>query len=167
MCIRDRNKGEDIQFCLVGAWNQSLIALHDRVLIIKPGLLAGATFGARVTAFYYKDITGIEMNTGLTTAVLEILTPSYQGTADRDFWSLGRDRDPFRVSNCIPLHKPHLDAYRPYLERLRARIQQAKQATSSGTTEDIGTQIQKLVELRDSGALTEDEFQQAKRKLIG
>ena len=106
-------EGESIEFCLRTSdpfWAQAIVALDDRLLIIKPGLMAGATFGARVTSFYYRDINGIEVNTGLLSGVIEINTPSYQGTEEKDFWSIrDKNRDPYRVTNCLPISKLDLD----------------------------------------------------------
>jgi hypothetical protein len=63
------SEGESIQFCLlskkVGGWNQAIVALTDRLLMLKPGFMAEDTFGPRVISFYYRDITSIEVNTGL------------------------------------------------------------------------------------------------------
>lgn len=166
------NQNEKILFCLVGNFNQSLIALDERLLVIKVGFMAGATFGGRVTSFHYKDITGIEVNTGLINGVIEIHTPSYQATKEKDWWSADRDRDPMKVSNCIPITKANLKEYQPYLERLRQKIQEAKTTSTTGSqtsigSKDIGYQLEKLASLHSSGELSDEEFEQAKRKLLG
>jgi hypothetical protein len=167
---------ENIQFCLVspselGGWSQAIVALDDRLLLIKPGLVAGATFGGRVTSFYYRDITGIEVNAGLLYGVIEINTSSYQGTTQKDFWSIGdRDKNPFKVTNALPIMKFGLKHYRPYIDRLRQMIRTAKQGEvmpppqSSGS---LSSELEKLASLRASGILTDEEFQQAKRRLLG
>jgi len=166
------NQSEKILFCLVGSSNQSLIALNKRLLVIKTGFIAGVTFGSRITSFHYKDITGIEINTGLISGVIEINTPSYQGTKEKDWWSMDRDRDPFKVSNCIPIAKGNLKEYQPYLEKLREKIQKAKITSTINSqtnfgSKDIGSQLEKLASLHSSGELSDEEFEQAKRKLLG
>ena len=40
--------------------------------------MAEAAFGARVTSFYYRDINGIKVSTGLAMGVIEINTPRYK-----------------------------------------------------------------------------------------
>lgn len=62
--------GDRIEFCLIGVAEQAIVALQDRLLTIKVGMRAGATGGARVTSFYYQDITGIEINTGLPSFIV-------------------------------------------------------------------------------------------------
>jgi hypothetical protein len=173
---QNMSQDEDIKFCLVspsgiGGWSQAIVALNDRLLVIKPGMAAGTTFGARVTSFYYRDITGIEVNTGLMQGVIEINTPSYQGTAQRDFWSTGQNNNPFYVTNCLPIGKRDLKDYKPYIDRLRTMIRDAKQErVSPRPAQDSSTlvaELEKLAALRTSGVLSEDEFQQAKKRLLG
>lgn len=110
--------------------------------------MAGATFGSRVTVFHYKDITGMEINTGLLNGVIEISTPSYQSTKEKDWWSVDRDRDPLTVSNCIPIEKAKLKEYQPYLEQLRQKIRDAKSTTELNSQlyhngKSIGSELEK------------------------
>lgn len=177
--LAEQNMSEDetIEFCLVHPnppWSQAIVALNDRLLVIKPGMAAGATFGARVTSFYYRDINGIEVNTGLINGVVEINTPSYQGTGQKDFWNVkNEDKDPYKVTNCLPISKPHLKDYKPYIDRLRVMIREAKQervATQppqSRNDSSLSSELEKLASLRASGVLTDEEFQQAKKRLLG
>src|SRR5215211_3698799 len=97
------SEGESIQFCLLsgnGGWDQAIVALTDRLLMMKPGLMDGATSRPRVIGFYYRYITGIEVNTGLITGVIEINTLGYQRTRQKNFWSIkNEDWDPYEVAN--------------------------------------------------------------------
>ena len=163
------HEGESIRFCLLGG-NQAIVALDDRLLVIKPGFMAGATFGARVTSFYYRDITGIEVNTGLVNGVIEINTPSYQGTGQKDFWNTNNeDKDPYKVTNCLPISKFAIKDYKPYIDQLRTMIKEAKheRQTPPPSASGLSKELEKLASFRDSGVLTEQEFQQAKKKLLG
>lgn len=176
--LAEQNMGDDetVEFCLmspsgVGGWSQAIVALNDRLLVIKPGMAAGATFGARVTSFYYRDITGIEVNTGLTQGVIEINTPSYQGTGQKDFWNVSnKDKNPFHITNCLPIGKRDLKHYKPYIDRLRSMIREAKQERPTSPPpqreNSLSSELEKLASFRDSGVLTEEEFQQAKRRLL-
>jgi hypothetical protein len=68
----------------------ALIVFEDRCMIVKGGfwggLMAGSFGGERAGTFYFTQITGIEYNSGMITGVLEILTASYQGSANKDYW---------------------------------------------------------------------------------
>jgi hypothetical protein len=145
------SEDESVEFYLLGTNSQGIVALKDRLLVIKPGWEAGAAFGARVTSFHYADITGIEFNTGMLMGVLEINTPAYQGTPGKDYWSIGKDRDPRRVTNCIPIKKGNLKHYQPYLDRLRAMVREAKQGTGTPSpakaANDLGSELEKLASL--------------------
>lgn len=169
---RNKRKDEEVLFCIVGQGNQSIIALEKRLLIIKPGFLAGATFGAKVSSFFYKDITGIEVNMGFVTGVIEISTPSYEATKERSWWGTKNNddtRDIWKLSNCIPILKTDFPVFQPYLDKLRELIEQAKnpQEIKTSTQDDIATQLEKIVNLYKSGILTEEEYQKAKKKILG
>jgi Short C-terminal domain len=184
------SEGENIQFCLLSRdireCNQAIVALTDRLLMIKPGSMAGDTFGPRVTSFYYRDITSIEVNTGLINGVIEINTPSYQGNGHKGLWDIkNRDRDPYKVTNWLPISKRYLKEYKPYIDMLRAMVRAAKQervASSSSQRESslrselkylaflrasgVLSDLEKLASLRASGVLTDEDFQRAKRRLL-
>jgi hypothetical protein len=164
-------EGEKVLFGLIGARNQTIVALEERLLIIKTGFMAGATFGARVTSLSYSDITSIEVNTGLVNGVIEVCTPNYQGTKNKDFWSTDKDRDPFKVSNCIPILKSNLAAYRPYLGMLQSKVDAAKSGTSgsdvTSARPDLAGQLEALSGLVARSLLSDEEFKAAKQKLLG
>ena len=185
------SEGESIQFCLlskdIGGWNQAIVALTDRLLMLKPGFMARATFGPGVICFYYLDITSIEVNTGLINGVIEINTPSYQGNGQKGLWNFkNEDKDPYKVTNCLPISKKCLKEYKPYIDMLRAMERAAKQervvsspprseSSLSGELESLVSlrasgvlsELEKLASLRASGVLTDEEFQRGKQRLLG
>jgi len=163
---QNKKSNEKVLFCLKGSGGQAIVALDKRLLVIKAGFMAGATFGCRVASFYYKDITSVEVNTGLVNGVIEICTPSNQGNKEKDFWAMDRDRDPWKVSNCIPITKSDLKHYQPYIEKIQNFIDDAKHGKSNSNSSDVASQIEKLHNLYKSGALTKKEFGDAKKKLI-
>ena len=160
-----------------------LAAFDDRVIIVKTGVLtnlqAGSFGGGRTSTFPFDHITGIEYNAGMINGVLEILTPSYSGTANKDYWKgLGKStnadtNNPHALSNTLPLDKrTHAQAL-PHLNELRARISQSKRITvtvehaPAASPGGLAEQLGQIAALRDSGVLDESEFQAAKRKLLG
>jgi len=185
------SEGESIQFCLLSrnirGWNQAIVALTDRLLMIKPGFMAGATFGPRVISFYYRDITSIEVNTGLINGVIEINTPRYQGNGQKGLWNFkNEDKDPYKVTNCLPISKKCLKEYKPYIDMLRAMERAAKQErvvsspprSESSLYSDLENlaslrasgvlaELEKLASVRASGLLTDEEFLRAKQRLLG
>ncbi|GAB2657534.1 PH domain-containing protein [Nocardia goodfellowii] len=162
-----------------------LAAFEDRLIIAKvsgmASLMAGSFGGGRVTTFSYTDITSIEYNSGMVNGVLEVLTPSYQGTANHDFWrSSHKDRnkasdDPWTLSNCLPLSRPDHKLALPLLVELQRKVAEAKrpnvgvqspqeqsQPPSSGLTDEL----KGLSELHSQGILDAAEFAAAKHATI-
>lgn len=154
----------------------SLVAFDDRLAIVKTGgmtgLMAGSLGGERTATFHYVDITGIEYNSGIVTGVLQVLTPSYQGTSNNDFWrgttkSRNADAgDPWTLSNTLPLLKSEHRAAEAELRDLRERIAVAKRPAQAQSAGGLAEQIEKLNALRSSGALTDEEFAAAKARLL-
>jgi len=159
--------GEVVHFCLVGLSKQSLIALDTRLLIVKRGFLAGSTGGARKTVFDYASITNVEINTGWVNGVIEILTSAYPGGVQKDFWNMGDNTDPMKASNTVPFSKRKLNEFQPYLDHLNGMVMASRQSqplTASATS--LPDQIRQLHDLVQAGALTAEEFEQAKRRLL-
>lgn len=183
---RNAKTGEDPVMVISGVDDStegSLIVFADRCVISKSGFWAaavsGSLGGARDALFYFADITGIEYNSGFLSGVLEILTPSYQGTATKDYWSglLNSDRnnsenDPRVTSNTLPLLKSDYRAAKPLIDELRSMIAAAKAPTVTVQLDETtpkasaADEIKKLAELHEAGSLTDDEFATLKGKLL-
>lgn len=156
----------------------SLVAMSDRCLLIKSGLMGSFmadTFGgARVASFYYRDITGIEYNSGFSNGVLEILTASYQGTTNKDYWKIGSRNedanDPWTLSNTLPLGKTHYESAQELMDKLRKLISGSKNGASTAQTSQPGSmadEIKKLAKLLKDGLIDESEYKDAKKRLLG
>jgi hypothetical protein len=162
-----------------------LAAFEDRLVIVKTGaatsFMAGSLGGERATTFYYADITGVEYNSGFLAGVLEVLTPSYQGSANKDYWRgatasrNANSNSPFTLSNTLPMTKPDYIAWTPQIQELRAKIAAAKKSAApapvvvqqAATSGSLADELGKLAALRDAGVLSEEEFAAAKAQLIG
>lgn len=166
---------ENVLIALVGSNGQALLALDDRLVIVKPGYMAGATFGAKVTSFPYRDISAIEVNTTWMSGVIEVIVPGYDGRKPTSYWSNDKDKDPFKISNCLPIPKKAASAWQPHLDAIRQKIAQAKHAPSHQTVapslagqgeNDFVASLERLQALRAAGALSDEEFQRAKERLL-
>ena len=167
----------------VDSTDGSLLVYSDRCVISKSGIIggfmAGSLGGSRDAVFYFRDITGIEYNSGMFTGVLEILTASYDGSANKDFWrgitNPSRNssvNDPRALSNTLPLMKDDYVSAKPLIDKLRSMINDAKETKVIVNTppptspSSPAEEIQKLADLLDKGLLTPEEFQAAKTKLL-
>ncbi|SET36879.1 hypothetical protein SAMN04488546_2193 [Geodermatophilus poikilotrophus] len=160
-----------------------LAAFTDRCMIIKAGLmtsaLAGSFGGSRQATFHYSQITGIEYNAGLLLGVLEILTASYNGTANKDRWrgiSASRNKDANQaeaLSNTLPLAKDGYKNAQGHINELRRLVSASKQVqvmvespTPSDGGGNLASELGKLAELKQQGLLDDAEFAEAKRAVL-
>lgn len=184
------NEGEEPWFILTSFGAGCMACFDDRLMVIKAGnmqgYMAGTLFGSRSATFYYHDINAIEFNKQVFGSVLEVLTPSYQGTNNHDFWrgmASGRNSnsgDPRTLSNALPIVNSEYSRARGEFSELRRRIAESKRpvvsvalpvarpaiAAPGSPSNDIVLRLTKLAELRDAGVLTDEEFSTAKSRLL-
>jgi hypothetical protein len=173
--ISNSPKGIPPWLVVTSGANGALAAYDTELVILKigalTGLMASATGGGRITHFPYRQITTIEYNSGFLNGVLEILTASYSGEGNKDFWSIGRTNkgktDPRQQNNTLPLSKITFNQITPQLNKIREMIEKIHSGNSSGNTGSMSDEIEKLSDLHKRGILTEEEFKEAKKKLFG
>ena len=128
------------------------------------------------SSFNYRDITAFEVNTGWTTGVVEILASGYLGGKEKDYWASDKDRDPFKMSNCVPIPKKAAAQWQPYLQWIRERIEEAHRphptpepqaGAQQDDTGDVVAALERLQALKGAGALSDTEFELAKQKVLG
>lgn len=158
----------------------ALAGYSDRCVLVKVGAItsamAGSFGGGRVATFYYRDITGVEYNSGMLSGVIEILTASYDGSANKDFWKgllAGTNADansPWTLSNTLPIDKQQFASAKRYFDELRTLISESKNMTvnvvAPTSAPDFTEQLLNLTKLRESGALSDEEFEQAKARIL-
>ena len=166
-------------FVVTSGGNGALAAYDTELIILKVGAITGfmasAMGGGRITHFPYRQITTIEYNSGLITGVLEILTASYSGEGNKDFWNISLANkgktDPRQQNNTLPLMKETFKQITPQLNKIRELIEKIhtgnSSGNSSGSSGGLGDEIEKLSELHKKGILTDDEFKEAKKRIIG
>jgi hypothetical protein len=161
--------GEEVMAIINGLSSQAIVAFRTRLFVVKPGFMAGAAFGARVTSFDYRNITAIELNKKMTTAVIEVIAAGYQGVNATSVWSSKEGRDPYKLSNCLPLMRETADQAEPVLADIRELITELHHPTASpanGKSVGIADELAKLAELRQQGVLSDEEFEGAKTRLL-
>jgi len=159
---------ETALFCFRGSLNHSLVALDERLIIVKPGFHAGTMWGALTTTFYYQDVTGIQLHTFLMSGWIEVSSPSFQGRErKRNRHPRTSDRDVYKLPNCVPLAKRRVDEYYGALAQLRERIEVSKlRPPAPGRGSPLIASLERIASLRRSGALSEDEYARLKGVLL-
>ncbi|HEX7351628.1 SHOCT domain-containing protein [Brachybacterium sp.] len=190
------HQGEEPWFIFTSIGAGCMACFSDRLMIIKggntQGFMTGTMFGSRSTTFYYHDINALEFNKQFGGSVLEVLTASYQGTANHDFWQgstksrNANSGDPYTLSNTLPCSNGEYTRARAEMSELRERIAAAKQnnvtvtmpaspamppalptpGVTAASGDDLVSRLAKLAELRDAGVLTDEEFAAAKARLL-
>jgi hypothetical protein len=128
------DEDERIRFFVEGMDAQLIVALDERLLVVKPGFVRGTDFGGLVASIYYRDITAIKIRGGLTNWVVQIDTQSYQVNESyaqsyqgnrvmqaKDFW-LSTDL------TSIPITKGALRKHKPHLFELEQLVKEARYA---------------------------------------
>ncbi len=165
---RQLSPHESVLFCLRGSLSHSLVALDERLLIVKPGFHAGTTFGTLTTTFYYQDVTGIQLHTFLLTGWIEVSSPSFQGRErKRNRQPRSSDRDVYKLPNCVPIAKRRVDEYHEALGQLRERLEFCKRyARLSPEAPPLISSLERIARLRRSGALSAEEYERLKQVLL-
>jgi hypothetical protein len=165
---RQLSEHENVLFCLRGSLAHSLIALDERLLIVKPGFHAGTTFGTLTTTFYYQDVTGIQLHTFILTGWIEVSSPSFQGRErKRNRQPRSSDRDVYKLPNCVPISKRRVGQCHDALRQLRERIEFCKRYSRLSTdAPPLISSLERIATLRRSGALSEHEYARLKQVLL-
>ena len=160
--------GETVRCIIRGAHAQAMIGTESRVFVIKPGFMAGATFGVEATSWSYTNLIGVQVHKGLMSGSV-LLQAAGQTAKNTSYWGQGKD-DPAKAPNAIPVvgEWDHVQAGAALLRQLidDAHAPRSSKPVDAPTSRLIADELRKLVELRSEGVLTEDEFESAKARLL-
>jgi hypothetical protein len=162
---RHTHEGEHVRFCLRGDLGHALVCLDDRLLVLKSGFHAGTTFGSMASTIFYRDVTGIQVRMHLVSGWIEISSPSFQGRErKRTRHPRTSDRDVYKLPNCVPIHRFHLDQYAAPLRELRRLVAETKEGLPRV---DVVAELERLSALVAAGQLDEREYAAAKSLVLG
>lgn len=102
-----------------------LAAYVDRLVVVKKDHASRAADALKVGIIPFSKITGIEYRCGALTGVLEVLTKSYPGTGNPDYWPTAqstRPNNPWTQANTLHLPKPYYQQAQEHIEELRRQI---------------------------------------------
>ena len=160
---------------IAGPSNQAIIGTDRRLFVYKKGFMAGATFGAELTSWDYRNLVGIQIHTGMVSGAVVVQAPGQSGTRT-NVWKQG-DSDPYKAPNAIPISRPWKPAQEG-VARLRQLIDgahnpsqqpvhpQGSLPAAGGEVGSLADEINRLADLHASGALTDEEFTQFKARLL-
>jgi hypothetical protein len=151
--------------CIVGDSGHALVALASRLLVVKAGLTARLTLSDELESFAYSEIDEIGLVVGQINSVIEVRSTSLQA-AGREWWQ-ARDpnEDPLKAMNSIVIRTARLGEYEAHIEELRRRVAEFRRRETPGAP-DISI-LERLAALHSAGSLSDEEFERAKKKLLG
>ena len=123
---------ERIRFAIEGMDGQLIVALNERLLVVKPGFVRGTDFGGQVASVYYGDNDSIETNVAASNSVIKINTLCYQLNKSHNQIYQGNHVPPakdFMLSDnpiSIPITRWALSKGKPYLFMISDLIEEAK-----------------------------------------
>jgi hypothetical protein len=125
---------EGMRFHIEGMDGQLIIALDERLLVVKPGFVREPDFGGLVASIYYGDIDRIQTRKGQTNWTVVVRSQDYQlnesnAQSYQGNW-VSQAKD-FFLSNdptSIPITRWQLDRYRPRLLELSELVREAREA---------------------------------------
>jgi len=125
---------ERIRFAIEGMDGQLIIALDERLLVVKPGFVREPDFGGLIASIYYEDITHIKIRAGLTNRVIKIHAQDYQlnesHAQNYQGNQVSQAKDFFLTNDrtSIPITRWQLDRYKPHLHILQKLVREAREA---------------------------------------
>ena len=116
---RNIDEGEGIRFAIEGMDGQCIIALNERLLVVKPGSAIDESYSGLVTSIRYIDIVSIQIRQDSSNRVIEINTSDYQVTEAHT--GQGPPESNFFLSdepNSLPIAKWAVNKYKAHLLEL-------------------------------------------------
>ena len=128
------DEDEHVRFGIEGMDGQLIVALDERLLVVKPGFVRGTNFGGQVASVYYGNIESIETNVAASNSVIKINTLDYQLNESHNQIYQGNHVPPakdFMLSDnptSIPITRWALSKGKRYLYMISDLIGEAKEA---------------------------------------
>jgi hypothetical protein len=159
------SQGEVVRVIIKGPWDQAMIGTDFRLFVFKKGLMGGVVFGTKMASWDYKNLTGVQIETGVSSGLVAL-----QGAGiiseNMSYWNTG-DRGPQESPFAIPLVRENFEQAKTRVPILRDLIHKAQQSQAvQSPSSDIPAQISKLSELKDRGILSMEEFETKKKELL-
>ena len=125
-----------------------VVCTQKRVLLLDHGFL----FGFKQSEMNLENINSISFQTGLFFGAIEI-------------WHGGAR---MLIENCDKKTvKPFTDAVNAAMQAIKKGQGTASQAPVTSSSDDVVSQLERLVALLEKGILSQEEFQTQKKKLLG
>ncbi len=150
---------EVVTVIIMGIWDQAIIGTDSRLFIFKKGLMGGVTFGTKITAWHYHNLTGIQLENKGTTGFVAIQGNDIP-TQDLNFWSSGKN-SPETSPYAIPLIGAVLIKEAEIGVAIIRDLMGKEKTDQLQTiqTPSVNRKLGKLAELKKQGLISQEEFE--------
>jgi hypothetical protein len=161
--LQNLTPSEKVLAWISGNSHQTMVLTSHRVIVIKPGLMAGAMLGAKISSFPLSEIASFEFAKHLGTSFLMIRTagspmvnPTVQGPSSG-----------YSLPNVVPINDDKQAQI--FANSVNQIIRQDRESLRQSVAPplSVADELAKLAALRDSGILSDVEFSAQKIKLLG
>ena len=155
-------EGETVDVKLQLHAGEGIAVTNKGVMIIKAGMVSAAGFfGASCKTFYYNQITSVDLRLGVMGGHIQLTVAGSTDIKGKGFLDMGK------AENAATFTMDYKDRMKKVAELIRERVQLSQtQGTTPQQTKSVAEQIKELADLKQQGILSEEEFDQAKKKLL-
>ena len=157
---------------LKGAFKEVLVCTDKRVIILKSGFQTGQWFGLSQFQLPLASVTSAQISVTLGVGFIEISAGGVQNTP-KSYWATSKANSAQKAPNCVSLassnRKGIIEAFRAASNLIMQKADDARRATmptAKAPTSDVSSSLATLWQMKNEGALTQEEFESAKAKLI-
>jgi hypothetical protein len=157
--------GEAITLWVSGQSHQLMALTDRRVVVVKPGRMAGHPFGVDVTSFPLNSISSVEVLRRLNISFIVIRAAGSPAAHPK----IGGRFDGYKMPNVIPISSADLaQHFANEVMQAVARLSSPAglYANSAGHFPSVADEISKLARLLQDGLLSKEEFEYRKAKLL-
>lgn len=130
---RNMYEGESVRFVIEGMDGQCIVALDERLLVVKPGSAIDETYSGLTTSIRYTDLANITVSQSSSNQVVKIQASDYQVTEADTGQEGGPPESNFFLSDdpsSIPIANWALDnKYKAHLLELSELAREAREAS--------------------------------------
>lgn len=167
LLTQNLTSGERVMAIIRGTFDSALIATDRRAFVFRKGLFAAAMFGKKLESYDYRNLTGVQLETGVMSGVVSLQGPGI-ASEDLSHWSSGKGDLKKAHPHALALASTHFEQARAGIARLRDLIAaaQAAGAMPAAAVPDVAEQLRTLGKLRDARFITEAEFSSKKAEFL-
>jgi len=157
------SEDEEIKAKIKGTHGEAFVITNKRLYVLKWGFVAGSMFGGRCNSFDFKNIVGIELNKGPLTGTVEIITPATQSTK-ANYWN----NQSSKSDNIVTFTSNKFGVFGETVKMGREMIEKSnRHKVDYSKKENYLDEIERLAELKEKKVITEEEFQNKKKEILG